>query len=302
MSMLFVALLLAVLAYAAFAIAMYKGQHLLVYRMDSRRIAPQRAGLSDVDEVTLETADGERLIAWHGKARHGQPTILYFHGQAGALARRSDRVRRYRAAGLGVLIVAYRGFSGSTGTPSEAANVADALMAHDWLTERGVSAHDMVVYGESLGTGVAVQVAAKRPISGLVLDSPFTALSDLAAARHPYLPVKRFIFDRYETIAHIAGAKAPVLVLHGEQDPIVPLPMGLQVFDAIPGPKRLVTFAEGRHLDHGRFGSMDVVLRFLKERARLPQGYRKVERVAPIAVTVAGEMPAGAAAATARAA
>jgi uncharacterized protein len=136
------------------------------------------------------------------------------------------------------------------------------------------------VYGESLGTGVATQVAAKRAISGLVLDSPFTALSDLAAARHPYLPVRQFIFDRYETITHIAQAKAPVLVLHGELDPIVPFPMGLQVFEAIPGPKRMVSFAEGRHLDHARFGSLDVVLRFLAERKRLPAGYRKLEQVA----------------------
>ncbi len=297
MTMFVVALSIIVLAYCVFAIAMYKGQHLLVYRMDSRRIAPQRAGLSDVSEVTLETPDGERLIAWYGKPQMGQPTVLYFHGQAGALARRSDRVRRYRAAGLGVLMVAYRGFSGSTGTPGEAVNVADALLAYDWLAARGIAAADIIVYGESLGTGVAAQVAMQRSISGLVLDSPFTALSELAAARHPYLPVRQFIFDRYDTLSHIAKASAPVLVLHGEKDPIVPLAMGLKVFEAIPGPKRMVTFADGRHLDHGRFGSMDVVLRFLNERARLPQGYRKLERSVPNPAVSAEELTAGAAAA-----
>ena len=297
MNMVLVALLLAVIAYGAFAVAMFKGQHLLVYRIDRRRIAPARAGLSDVEEVTLTVPDGERLIAWYGKPQHGQPTLLYFHGQAGALARRSDRLRRYRAAGLGVMIVAYRGFSGSTGTPSEAANVADALFAHDWLAAQGVTPEDIIVYGESLGTGVATQVAAQRQISGLVLDSPFTALSDLAAARHPYLPVKRFIFDRYDTLSHIAKATAPVLVLHGEKDPIVPLPMGLRVFDAIPGPKRMVTFSEGRHLDHGKFGSLEVVLRFVNERARLPQGYRKLERIAPQpAAASVGEIAAATAA------
>ncbi len=282
MTMVLVALVLTAIAYCVFAVAMFKVQHLLVYRIDKRRIAPARAGLSDIEEVTLTVPDGERLIAWYGKPQHGQPTILYCHGQAGALARRSDRIRRYRAAGLGVLIVAYRGFSGSTGTPSEAANVADALFAHDWLADQGVLAKDLIVYGESLGTGVATQVAAQREISGLVLDSPFTALSELAAARHPYLPVKRFIFDRYDTLSHIAKATAPVLVLHGEKDPIVPLPMGLQVFDAIPGPKRMVTFPEGRHLDHGKFGSLEVVLRFVNERARLPKGYRKLESMAPL--------------------
>ena len=290
MTMVLVALLLAALAYCVFAVAMFKGQHLLVYRIDSRRVAPARAGLTDVEEVTLTVPDGEQLIAWYGAARHSQPTILYLHGQAGALARRSDRIRRYRAAGLGVLIVAYRGFSGSTGTPSEAANVSDALFALDWLTARGVTAQDIIVYGESLGTGVAAQVAGQRQISGLVLDSPFTSLSELAAARHPYLPVKRFIFDRYDTLCHIAKASAPVLVLHGVKDPIVPLPMGLQVFDAVPGPKRMVTFPEGRHLDHGKYGSLDVVLRFVNERARLPQGYRMLESLAPPAVATHGEL------------
>jgi uncharacterized protein len=295
MSLVFVALSIMVLAYCVFAVAMFKGQHRLIYRMDTSRIAPQRAGLTDVEEVTLATPDGERLIAWYGEPRVGQPTILYFHGQAGALARRSDRVRRYRAAGLGVLFVAYRGFSGSTGTPGEAVNVADGLLAFDWLTTRGVSTKDIVVYGESLGTGVATQVAAQRQVSGLVLDSPFTALSELAAARHPYLPVKRFIFDRYDTLAHIAKSAAPVLVLHGEQDPIVPLAMGLQVFEAAPGPKRMVTFAQGRHLDHGRYGSLDVVLRFLAERARLPKGLSKVERIVPAqAAETTAALPAGA--------
>ncbi len=300
MTMVFVALCIAAIVYAVFAVAMFKGQHHLVYRIDSRRIVPQRIGLANVEEVTLRVPDGERLVAWHGKASAGRPTMLYLHGQAGNLARRSERIRRYRAAGVGILIVAYRGFSGSSGTPSEGANVADALFAYDWLLERGVTADEIIVYGESLGTGVAAQVAAQRQISGLVLDSPFTALTDLAAARHPFLPVRRFIFDRYETLKHIVKADAPVLVLHGEKDPIVPLPMGLQVFEAIKGPKRMITFPEGRHLDHGKFGSFDVVLRFLNERDRLPQGYRMLERVMPAPVAASAALtPVQAAAARA---
>ena len=299
MTMFFVALFVACIAYAVFAVAMYKGQHRLVYRIDSRRIPPARIGLTDVEEVVLEVPDGERLVAWYGEASTGRPTILYLHGQAGTLARRSERIRRYRAAGLGILAVAYRGFSGSSGKPSEQANVADALFAYDWLVARGVGAGDLVVYGESLGTGVAAQVAAQRQISGLVLDSPFTTLADLAAVRHPYLPVRRFIFDRYETLKHVTKANAPVLVLHGEKDPIVPLPMGRQVFEAISGPKRLITFPEGRHLDHGKFGSFDAVLRFLNERSRWPSGYRKVERMlpAPSVAALGSAAPAGAAAA-----
>ena len=265
--------------YAVFAVTMYKCQHRLVYRIDSRFVSPGRVGLADIEDVTLSVPGGDKLVAWYGAARPGRPTILYLHGQAGNLARRADRIRRYQALGVGVLIVAYRGFSGSTGQPGEAANVADALFAYDWLLARGVLPRDIVVYGESLGTGVAGQVAAARNVSGLVLDSPFTSLGDLAAQRHPLLPVRRFMSDRYETMTHITKVTAPVLVLHGEMDPIVPMAMGARVFAAVPGAKRLVSFPEGRHLDHGRHGSYGALLAFLNDRAHLPADHRKVERV-----------------------
>jgi len=294
MSSITIVLLIACVLYAAFALAMYYGQHRLVYRMDSRRIPPGRVGLASVDEITLAVPGGEKVVAWHGVADPGKPTILYFHGQAGNLARRSERVRRYRASGVGILIIAYRGFSGSTGTPSEQANVSDGLFAYDWLVKSGIAAKDIVVYGESLGTGVAAQIAARREVSGIVLDSPFTALTDVAAERHPLLPVRRFILDRYETLTHVRKVSAPVLVLHGEEDQIVPLPMGRKVFEAMPGPKRMITYAGGRHLDHGRFGSFDAVQRFLRERSRLPQGYRMVERVAPVAAVSSAVAPAAA--------
>jgi len=287
-----IVLLLACVIYAGFAIAMYHNQHRLVYRLDSRRIAPSRVGLSGVEEVLLEVPGGETLIVWSSLAHPGKPTILYFHGQAGNLARRSERVRRYRAAGIGIVMMAYRGFSGSTGKPSEQANVADGVFVYDWLIQQGIAANDIIVYGESLGTGVAAQVAQQRAVSGIVLDSPFTALTDVAAERHPLLPVRRFIFDRYETLRHVANVMAPVLVLHGEADQIVPLLMGQRVFEAMPGPKRMITYAGGRHLDHGKFGSFDAVLRFLRERTRLPAGYRKVERVVPTPAAVT-EVPAG---------
>ena len=280
MSTIIIAVLAAGSLYAVFAVGMYACQRRLVYRLDGRRVEPSSLGLHNVAEVLFEVPGGERLVAWHGKASPGQPTLLYFHGQAGNLARRSERIRGYRAAGLGVLIMAYRGFSGSSGTPSERANVADGLFAYDWLHAEGVTAGDIVIYGESLGTGVAVQVAAQRGLSGLVLDSPFTALADLAAERHPLLPVRRFLLDRYETLRHVAKVHAPVLVLQGEKDQIVPLPMACKVFEAMSGPKRMVTFPEGRHLDHSRYGSFDVLLRFLAERKRLPDGYRKLERMA----------------------
>ena len=286
MSMIVIAAMVAFALYAVFAVAMYRGQRRLIYRIDGRRIPPARIGLGEVNEVLVDVPGGERLVIWQGRAAPGKPTILYFHGQAGNLARRSERIRRYHLAGLGIVIMAYRGFSGSTGSPSEQANVADGIFIYDWLRLQGVSPDDIVIYGESLGTGVAAQVALQREISGLVLDSPFTGLADLAEERHPMLPVRRFLLDRYETLMHVASLQMPVLVLQGEKDPIVPLAMARAVFEAMPGPKHFVSYPEGRHLDHAKFGSFDTLTRFLRERKRLPVGYCKVERmlVQPAAV------------------
>ena len=113
-------------------------------------------------------------MGW-ARARPGQPTLLYFHGNAGSLAFRSERIRHYQARGRGVFMMSYRGYSGSTGSPSESANVADALLAYTFLVDAGVAARDIILYGESLGTGVAVQVAAQKPVAGVVLDAPYTS-------------------------------------------------------------------------------------------------------------------------------
>lgn len=249
--------------YGVFAVAMYCYQRKLIYRTNPLRVAPSDAGLPGIEEIALLTPDGERLIAWHGAAADGQPTLLYFHGQSGNLARRAERIRFYQAAGLGVLMLGYRGSSGSTGLPSEAANVADAKLCRDWLVEHGVPAESIVVYGESLGTGVAARLAAETSVGGVILDSPFTSLVEVAVARHPWLPVEPFVLDRYETIKIVDKIEAPILVLHCEQDPIVPVAMGYRVYEAASEPKRIATFAEGRHLNHTQFGSFAVVREFL---------------------------------------
>lgn len=238
-------------------------QQRLMYFPDTRHFTPEQAGLSGVTERVLETPDGNCVIAWQAKARPGRPTILYFHGNAGSLETRSERIRKYMARGLGVFMMTYRGFGGSSGKPSEAANVADALLAYDTLVASGVDVADVVVYGESLGTGVAVQVAAARPVAGVVLDAPYTSMVDLAALHHPLIPGRWFMTDRYETRRHIAGVTAPLLILHGEQDTIVPIGMGREIFARAPGPKTLRTFPDAGHDDHYKFGSYDVVFAWL---------------------------------------
>ena len=157
----------------------------------------------------LKTPDGARLVAWYGKAKPGQPTLLYFHGNAGSLAVRAERIRRFMDEGWGVYMMTYRGYGGSTGSPSETANVADARLAYGALVQEGVDPASIILYGESLGTGVAVRLATERPAGGLILDAPYTSIVEVAAQAYPFLPVRYFLKDRYEIEElHRPGADA----------------------------------------------------------------------------------------------
>jgi fermentation-respiration switch protein FrsA (DUF1100 family) len=236
-------------AYALVCVAAYLGQRKLMYFPDRARILPAHAGLAGVDERVLKTPDGERVIAWYGRARPGQPTLLYFHGNGGSLAIRAPRIERFMHEGWGVYMMTWRGYGGSSGAPTEDHNVADARLAYGALVHEGVPPSSIVVYGESLGSGVAVRLAAERPVAGVILDAPYTSIVDVAAGAYPFLPVRAFLLDRYETTRYIAQVKAPLLVLHGERDPVVPAAMGREVARLANEPKRLVLFPDGGHSD-----------------------------------------------------
>jgi uncharacterized protein len=273
--------------YAVVAFSAFLFQRRLTYFPDPQRSSPASFNLAGVEERIIATPDGEHLVTWFAPAAAGRPTILYFHGNAGNLANRSERVRRFLVRGWGVLFLSYRGFSGSSGKPSESANVADAKLAYDVLRKAGVAADDIIVYGESLGSGVAVQVAAEKPVGGLVLDAPYTSIADVAEASYPYLPVRPFIFDRYETMRFLPKVKAPLLVMHGEDDRVIPVEMGKAVYAAANAPKEIVTFPRAGHSDHHLHGSYDELFRWVealrakahaRETARRPDDARPAQQ------------------------
>lgn len=225
----------------------YAFQRKLLFMPDQHRTAPETAGLAAVTEDFIQTPDGEQLICWTSKAKAGQPTILYFHGNAGALAARGDRIARFQTAGYGVRMVSYRGFGGSTGSPSERGLIIDALAAYDRMSAEGLAAHDIIVFGESLGSGVAVQLAASRPVAAVILDSPFTSTVDAGAYHYPYLPVRWLMWDRFNSLAHIAAIRAPLLVVHGTRDDVVPYALGQQLFAAAVEPKQFLSLPGEGH-------------------------------------------------------
>lgn len=245
--------------YLSIGLVMFFAQRALMYFPERERTDPKAEGLTDVTERRLQTGDGHEVIVWYGKAKPGQPTLLYFHGNAGALATRSERMAKYMQRGRGFYIMSYRGYSGSTGKPSEAANVSDAKRAYDDLVSLGVAAQDIIIYGESLGSGVAVQVAAEKSCGGLVLDAPYTSIVNVAAAQYPWLPVRPMLLDRYESEAYISAVRCPLLIIHGEKDEVIPVEMARALFAKANEPKKIVTFPNAGHADHWLYGSYDAI-------------------------------------------
>ena len=245
--------------------AAWLGQRHLMYVPNATRVPPAAAGLMGVEELVLTASDGAKLIAWHSPARDGRPTILYLHGNAGNLAGRADRFQRYQRQGFGLMMLSWRGYGGSTGRPTEASNVADAILAFDALVASGAPAEDVVVYGESLGSGVAIQLAGERRVGALVLDAPYTSIVDVALLSYPYLPVRPLLLDRYESDQHIAKVTAPVLILHGERDSVIPVRMGRQLHELVKGERKLVLFPDGGHVDLDSYGAVETVTAWVSQ-------------------------------------
>jgi fermentation-respiration switch protein FrsA (DUF1100 family) len=194
--------------------------------------------------------------------RGDRPVMLYFHGNGGALNLRVGRFERLIADGDGLVALSYRGYGGSSGEPSEQGLVNDALAAYDFAIAR-YPASRIVLWGESLGSAVAVALAVQREVGGLILDAPFTSAADVGAAAYPFAPVRWLIKDAFRSDRRIGKVKAPVLVLHGERDRVVPIRFGERLFALANEPKRMARFPQGGHSDLDDHGALDVVREFV---------------------------------------
>lgn len=255
-------LIVAVLGYAGLLTLMYLFQRSLMYFPDVAQMPPAEAGLPQAETVTLQSDDGERLSAWFIAPREGKKLVLYFQGNAGGLHLRAGRFKWLTADGTGLLALRYRGYGGSTGTPSEDGLMRDARAAYDFAAAR-VPAGRIVLFGESIGTAVTVALAAERPAAGVILDAPFTSAVDVGAAAYRFLPVRWLMLDTWRSDMRIVRIKAPLLVLHGEQDRIVPISYGERLFALANEPKRMARFPLGGHVNLDDFGAAKAIQEFL---------------------------------------
>ena len=194
--------------------------------------------------------------------RDGKPVILFFHGNGGALHFRVERFRRLITDGIGLVALEYRGYGGSSGTPSEQGLIADAEAAYGFAAAR-YPAQQIVLWGELLGTGVAVALAAENPVGRVILEAPFTSAEAIGARHYWYLPVWLLMKDQFRSDERIGKVTAPLMIMHGMHDQVVPYAMGQRLFDLANKPKHIVRFLDGGHEDLDKNGALDAVARFL---------------------------------------
>ena len=228
----------------------------------SQRTTPAAAGFPQAEEHLLTTDDGEKVIVWHVPARAGHPVLLYFHGNGDFLAGFFGRFGDLIADGTGIVALSYRGYAGSSGQPSEQGLLRDAAAAYAFTVAR-YGPDRIVVWGFSLGTGVAVALAAEQPVAKLILEAPYSSISDVAAAAFPIFPVRLVIRDPFHSDARIGRVKAPLLIMHGARDPTIPIGFGERLFALAHEPKQFVRFPEGGHNDLDDYGATATARRFI---------------------------------------
>ncbi len=257
----------AIAIYALLVAAMYLFQRRFMYFPGTTVPSPVRAGLEDMAEIRLDTADGLSLLSWYKPAAATDGiTLVYCHGNAGNIGDRGDKARPFLDAGHGLLLVGYRGYGGNPGRPDEDGLYADGRAALAFLADRGVADGRIVLYGESLGGGVVVQLASERRLGAVVLEAPFTSAGDVGAAAYPIMPVRRLIKDRFASVEKIAGIGAPLLIVHGEADRTVPTRLGRALLAAAREPKEGVFLPAADHNDVFDHGGAEAVLGFLERR------------------------------------
>ncbi len=263
--LLVVLLCIPVAVYIGVCVKLYAAQDQILFQP---AIGPEDvtdAGVPGLSEVTLHTADGLALTAWYKAPTAGRPVIVYFHGNSGNLADRGLRMQIFDGFGWGELFVEYRGFGPNPGVPGQDGFNLDALAAYQFLRDAQVPADKIVLYGESLGTGVAVRLAAERQVAAVVLDSPFVSVAAVAQERYWFVPAALLIKNPFYLRARIREIHAPLLVMQGALDHVVPPAQGKAVFAAALPPKEFWAGPRTTHTDVLESGGAAVMRDFVRK-------------------------------------
>jgi len=251
-------------AWAAIVGIMYLGQRSMIYFPDQTVPHPHDHGLPQMESIRIAVDDRVEILAWwHAPTDDNHPVLVYFHGNAGHIGSRDYKIREMVETGHGVLLTTYRYNAGGGGKGSEQALLADARRCIEFIKNHDVAENRIVVYGESLGTGVAVAMAAEHDVGGLILETPYTSIAELAHSRYWFALAKWLIRDRYDSLSRIKRVRAPILLFHGDADTTIPMRFGERLYDAAPEPKEGHFFPGGSHTDLYDHGADKLVIDFM---------------------------------------
>lgn len=250
--------------YIGVMVVLYFAQRSMLFHPDPQVPDPAAYGLPSMSAERIETADGMRPLVWWAKpATPSRPVIVYFHGNAGSIGDRAGHAAAFMQAGYGVLLAGYRYNAGAGGEPSEEGLLDDGRAAVRFALSQGVEPGRIVLYGESLGTGIAVALATEFAVGGVILEMAYTSVGDIAQATYPMFPARYLVRDQFNSLARIGRVRAPILILHGESDPLIPASLARTLYEAAPEPKEAHFIPGGNHGNLWSLGAGSLALQFV---------------------------------------
>ena len=225
-----------IIIYFLILVATYVFQRNLLYHPKENNYSGDPLSVS-IEKTIIKTEDNIELISWYHNKNNNYKTILFLHGNAGSLENRIHKINHFKDMNINFLLLAWRGFNGNKGSPTEKGLYEDARSAIKWLNSKGVKEDHIIIYGESLGTAIATEIAQHKNFAGVILESPFTSMIDAGKNVYPYLPVRLLLKDKYESDKKIKNINSPILIMHGKVDNIVPFYMGKKMYELANQPK-----------------------------------------------------------------
>ncbi len=236
------------LVYFLVLVFLYFNQRNLLYHPNENNYSDDQISVP-IKKVKINTKDNIKLLGWfHEKDLQKYKTVLFFHGNAGSLENRIHKLNHFYKMDVNFLIIAWRGFSGNKGSPSEKGLYEDGASGVNWLISKGVKEENIIIYGESLGTGVATHLSQNKNFAGVILETPFTSMVDAAKVFYPYIPIRLLLKDKFDSKTKIKNIKVPILILHGEADQIVPFFMGKKMYEIANEPKYSYFTKDDNHM------------------------------------------------------
>ena len=265
MKYLFITLSSIVVAYFVLVVFVYFYQRNLLYHPSENNYQNDEVKFN-YEELYIEVENEIRLKSWLiNKDFKNLKTLLIFHGNAGDLSNRIYKLIELNKLQINILLISWRGFSGNKGSPTEKNLYKDAEAAINWLNKKNVSNNQIILYGESLGTGIVVEMAKKNDFNSIILESPFTSIENSAKIYYPYLPVKYLLKDRYDTISKINMVKSPIMIMHGEKDDVVPFSMGKILFEKANSPKHSYFTSTDDHMMEFNSELLEAIKNFVEK-------------------------------------